>query len=79
MKDLSRFLSDPTAAALHQAKRVVRYLLATHDYTLQYSRDISSSLSAPVAFSDSDWAPQCTNRKSTSGYVFFMSGGAVSW
>jgi hypothetical protein len=79
VKDLSRFLSDPTAAALHQAKRVVRYLLATHDYTLQYSRDISSSLSAPVAFSDSDWAPQCTNRKSTSGYVFFMSGGAVSW
>ena len=32
-----------------------------------------------VAFTDSDYAGDLEDRKSTSGYVFILSGGAVSW
>ena len=30
-------------------------------------------------FSDADWAGDLDDRKSTSGYVFMMSGAAISW
>lgn len=32
-----------------------------------------------MAFSDSDWAGDTGTRKSTTGFVLFYSGGAVSW
>ena len=32
-----------------------------------------------VGFSDSDFAGDCHDRKSTSGYIFFYAGMAVSW
>ena len=30
-------------------------------------------------YSDADWAGQIDDRRSTSGYVFFVAGGPVSW
>ena len=32
-----------------------------------------------VGYSDADWGGDLDDRKSTSGYVFQISGGAVSW
>ena len=32
-----------------------------------------------VSFTDSDWAGDLDTRKSTSGFVFLLHGGAVSW
>lgn len=32
-----------------------------------------------VAYTDSDYADDLEDRKKTSGYVFMMSSGAVSW
>ena len=32
-----------------------------------------------VAYSDSDWAGSCDDRKSTSGYMFNLGLGAVAW
>ena len=32
-----------------------------------------------AGFSDADWAGDVSDRRSTSGYVFCMCGGAVSW
>ena len=32
-----------------------------------------------VGYSDSDWAGDLNDRKSTSGYVFTVGGGAISW
>ena len=32
-----------------------------------------------VGFSDSDFAGDCRDRKSTSGFIFFFAGMAVSW
>ena len=32
-----------------------------------------------IAYTDSDYAGDLTDRKSTSGYIFILSGGVVSW
>ena len=32
-----------------------------------------------IGYSDADWAGDISDRKSTSGYIFMLSGGAISW
>ena len=32
-----------------------------------------------IGFTDSDWESDKTDRKSTSGYVFMLSEGPISW
>ena len=32
-----------------------------------------------IGYTDSDWARSIDDRKSTSGYVFHMGSGAISW
>ena len=59
-------------------KRILRYLKGTPTYGLMYmtSGDTSGTL---IGYSDADWAGDVNDRKSTSGYLFMMSGAAVSW
>lgn len=39
----------------------------------------TESLFQPIVFCDSDWAGCKLDRKSTSGFIFIIAGGAVSW
>ena len=39
----------------------------------------SSDLLELFGYTDSDWAGSLDDRKSTSGYVFHMGSGAISW
>ena len=32
-----------------------------------------------IGYTDSDWANDCTDRKSQGGHVFLCNGGAISW
>ena len=43
---------------------------------MKYERSDDSSL---IGFSDADWAGDMDNRHSTTGNLFDMSGGAISW
>ena len=56
-------------------KKVMRYLQGTKDYMLTYKR--SDQLEV-TGYSDSDFAGCPDDRKSTSGFIFMMAGGAVS-
>ncbi|KAL4282801.1 hypothetical protein GQ457_16G019510 [Hibiscus cannabinus] len=58
------------------AKRVMRYLQRTKDYMLTYRK--SDHLEV-VGYSDSDFAGCQDSRKSTSGYIYLLAGGAISW
>ncbi|RVW88213.1 Retrovirus-related Pol polyprotein from transposon TNT 1-94 [Vitis vinifera] len=75
-KDMERYLSNPGMDIWKKAKRVMRYLQRTKDYTLTYHR--SSHLEI-VGYLDSDFTGCLDSRRSTSGYIFMLAGGAVSW
>ena len=71
---LAKYSSGPTPAHLAACKRVIRYLHGTSSHGIQYSGDRS----ACIGFTDSDYAEDRNNRKSTSGYVFTAYEGAIS-
>lgn len=74
---VSKFNSDPRECHLTAAKRILRYLKGTIDLSLVYGKvEPDPGL---IGFSDADWAGDMDTRRSTSGYVFLLSNGAISW
>ena len=73
---LGRYLSNPGMGHWKAAKRVMRYLRRTRNYMLTYKR--SNNLEV-VGYSDSDFAGCQDTSKSTTGYVYLLAGGAISW
>uniref|UniRef100_A0A2N9I1B8 Retrovirus-related Pol polyprotein from transposon TNT 1-94 n=1 Tax=Fagus sylvatica TaxID=28930 RepID=A0A2N9I1B8_FAGSY len=73
---LGRYQSDPGLDHWRAAKKVMRYLQGTKDYMLMYRRTDNLEV---IGYSDSDFAGCIDSRKSTSGYIFMMASGAVSW
>jgi len=77
---LSRFMSNPGKEYWTAVKRVFRYLRGTSDYGLCYQgRPGLERMLEIRGFVDADWAGDLDQRRSTSGYVFSLFGGAVSW
>ena len=72
---LTRFMANPTTVHWQVAKGVVRYLAQTPERGITY-RGSSTELKA---YCDADYAGDIDTRKSTTGYVFMMNGGAISW
>nr|QHA33696.1 Gag-Pol polyprotein [Atrato Retro-like virus] len=73
---LGRCFEKPTEKDWVAAKRVIRYLIGTVNWSLRLGGDRDYTLEA---FSDSDWAGDHTTRKSTTGYILFYGGGAIAW
>ena len=73
---ISRYMERPTESHLLAAKRALRYIKGTVILGLFYKKGGSEEL---VGYTDSDYAGDQDDRKSTSGYVFLMSSGAISW
>ena len=46
---------------------------------LTYGGDYHSDPLCVVGYSDSDWAANVDNRRSTTGYMFMLGGGPISW
>ena len=77
---LSRFMSNPGKEHWTTVKRVFRYLHGTSDYGLCYQGILGLERMLDIhGFVDADWARDLDQRRSTSGYVFSLFGGAVSW
>ncbi|XP_056165613.1 secreted RxLR effector protein 161-like [Syzygium oleosum] len=73
---ISRYMENPTEKHLQAAKRILRYLRGTATFGLFYKKGEKSEL---IGFTNSDYAGDMDDRKSTSGYVFMLGSGAVSW
>ncbi|KAG6430109.1 hypothetical protein SASPL_108170 [Salvia splendens] len=73
---VSHYMENPTTSHFKATKRILRYLRGTIDYGLFYSHTNDYKL---VGYSDSDWAGDNDDRKSTSGYVFYMGDTAFTW
>ena len=77
---LSRFMSNPRKEHWTTVKRVFRYLRGTSDYGLCYQgRPGLERVLEIHGFVDAGWAGDLDQRRSTSGYVFSLFGGGVSW
>ncbi|GKE45824.1 hypothetical protein Tco_1473108 [Tanacetum coccineum] len=73
---LSRYLHMPTMHHLAAATRVLRYVAETYDFGIWYSREADFNL---FGYSDSDWGGCKDDGKSTSGHMFSLGSGAISW
>ncbi|GAA0187557.1 transmembrane signal receptor [Lithospermum erythrorhizon] len=74
---ISRYMSSPTELHMQAAKRVLRYLKGTMQLGILYQRSkIEGEL---LVFTDSDYAGDYDDRKSTSGFAFILNSGAVAW
>ncbi|RVW50977.1 Retrovirus-related Pol polyprotein from transposon RE1 [Vitis vinifera] len=73
---ISIYMECPTKIHLLAAKRIFRYLQGTKEFGLFYKNGEKSDL---FGFTDSDYAGDLDDRKSTSGYVLMMGTRAVSW
>jgi hypothetical protein len=58
--------------------RIARYLIKTKDFRIVYGSHDTHGL-VLYGFSDSDWAADLDDRKSTGAYVFNLDGAACSW
>ncbi|KAL3619650.1 hypothetical protein CASFOL_034562 [Castilleja foliolosa] len=73
---LDRYLHNPGMEHWKAAKRVLRYLQGTKDYMLTYRRSDQIEI---VGYTNSDFAGCQDSKKSTSGYIYLLVGGVVSW
>ncbi|KAF8055085.1 Retrovirus-related Pol polyprotein from transposon TNT 1-94 [Scenedesmus sp. PABB004] len=74
---LTRFMSCPTTVHWGVAKGVLRYLAGTTNIGIIYG-GIKGSLDLN-GMCDSDYAADLDTRRSTTGYVFTLNGGAITW
>lgn len=73
---LSQFMDSYDHTHWRAVKHLFRYLKNTMDLKITYYKDGTNKLEG---FCDSDYAGDQESRKSTSGYIFMLNGGAVSW
>lgn len=71
---LSQFLHNPSASHWDAAIRVLNYLVLTK--SLQLRLDGPKTC---CGYSDSDWAEDRVDRRSTSAYTFRAGDGSISW
>ncbi|XP_059590517.1 secreted RxLR effector protein 161-like [Vitis vinifera] len=73
---LGRYQSNPGINHWKVAKKVMKYHQGTKDYMLMYR--CTDNLEV-ISYSDSDYVGYIDSRTSTSGYVFMLTSGDVSW
>ncbi|RVW75728.1 Retrovirus-related Pol polyprotein from transposon RE1 [Vitis vinifera] len=73
---VSQYLSAPRSTHYAAVLRILRYLKGTLFHGLFYSAQSPLVLRA---FSDSDWARDPTDRRSTTGYCFLLGSSLISW
>ena len=72
---VSRYMANPSKEHWSAIKRILRYVKGTSNVALCYG----GSDFTVRGYVDSDYAGDLDKSKSTSGYVFTLAGGAVSW
>ena len=73
---MARYMQAPTHAHLAMVKNQIRYLKGTATVGITYGGNTSGELRG---WCDADYAGCPDTRRSTTGYVFTLSGGAISW
>ncbi len=73
---LSRYMDKATKFHMGGMYRVMQYLIGTKTLGITYDNKRKMELEGYV---DSDYASDKVERKSTTGYVVMLGGGAIQW
>jgi Reverse transcriptase (RNA-dependent DNA polymerase) len=74
---LARFSNNPSSEHWAAVKRIFRYLAGTIDLGIHYQEKPGERFL--FGYCDADFAGDLDHRKSTSGYLFILGGGPISW
>ena len=72
----AKYQANPKEFHIIALKRIIKYVKTTTDFSVWYSKDIMDVL---ARYSDTDWAGNANDRKSTSGGCFYVCNNLVSW
>jgi hypothetical protein len=72
----ARFQANPKESHLTAVKRIIRYLNDIVLYGIWYSRETNLVV---VGYSNTDWAGNADDRRSTSGGCFYVGNNRVAW
>ena len=74
---LSQYMADPSNDHWLGIKRLLRYIKGTLMYGLKFvAHENDDDL---LGYADANWAGDVDTRRSTSGYIFKIADGVVSW
>jgi hypothetical protein len=76
MNKVCQFLHAPTSRHWSAVKHILRYLHGTCGLGIRIRRNTSSLVSA---FSNTDWADNVDDRRSTSGFAIFLGPNLTAW
>jgi hypothetical protein len=77
-QQLAKWSHDPYEKHRQAGMRVLRYLKGTTQLGITYTRGLPGS-NRLLGWADADWAACTETRRSTSGYISTLNGGALSW
>lgn len=72
----SHYAKDPSHQHTEAVKPILRYMKGSRQRGITYGGQEKLLVEG---YSDSDWAGELESRKSTSGFIFMLNGGPVSW
>jgi len=75
---LGRHAANPGIEHQHTLDHLFHYLRGSSDYKLVYCRRVPGG-DTILRYMDANWGSDVNDRKSTLGYAFTLSGGAISW
>jgi hypothetical protein len=72
-----RYRSHPVPENVNAAKGLLRYLKGTINVGISFK--IPPLKDGMIGYCDADYAGDLMSRKSTTGWIFLLNGGAISW
>lgn len=76
VNSVSKYLNNHNNAHWHAVLRIFAYLKETLDYKIEYKSGNEPKL---LGFSDADYAGDVETRRSTTGYLFCLANGPITW
>jgi hypothetical protein len=74
---VSRYMEEPRSTHWKTIKRILRYIRGTLSLGLFYGYSANNFII--FGYSDSDWGGDTDDRKSTSGFAFYMGDMTFTW
>ena len=72
---LSKYMTAPTTLHWQAAKGLLRYVASTREHGIVYG----TNPHLVIGYCDADYAGDLDTRRSTTGFVFILHGGAITW